>query len=129
MPGLRLECSVDGDVERLRVHLAKIHGYLAEASKDALHLPTDPGIWGVSVRLVFAPGFNVPRVDVQPEVSEDKTPAPQDMEAWGIALLQAWQRMRADPELSEILDILEAETGFWPRIAMKGKYLTLNAVR
>jgi len=127
MPGLRLECAVEEDVERLRVNLFKIHSYLAEASKEALRLPEDPGILGVSVRLVYSPGFNIPRVEIRPEVSEDKTPAPQDMEVWGIALLQAWQRMREDPELEKIVDILRSELGLWPRLAMKGKYLTLNA--
>ncbi len=125
MPGVRLECSFDGDRERLMSSGQLVFDYLAAATVKALRLKDGPS--GVGMKCIFAPGINVARVEVYAEVSEDKTPAPQDMGLWLAELKKAWKLMRTDPKFVRIYDIVNGSIGFWPGLRMGAVYEELPA--
>ncbi len=123
MPGLRLECLKVGDVELLLQNIEFVHRRLQQATRIALH-SSDVGV-GVSV--IHAPGYGNPRIIIRAEVSEDKTPAPQDMEAWGIALVQAVQLMREAAPSHELGLLFDSEISVWTGLVTKDSWVTLSA--
>ncbi len=124
MPSLRLELEFESDQERLLEVAPYLQRYLGDATAEALSMIDSSG---VSLKIVYAPGVNIPRIDVYAEVSEGKTPE-QDMKNWLAALKKEWIRMRKRRDLAEVMDILCGRVGFWTGIRKDGVYEELFPV-
>ena len=124
--GLRLECSVPEDLEKLNKVKGLLQQCLGDVTSHMFSLHDSSAVQFSIVGVVAT--HNTPRILVVGEISDDEfhPRTSSHMEKWAIDLAQSWQALRGQLPDKDTRKVMCASVGFSTRI-LHDAYLSLSA--